>query len=141
MITFYLNRVVYNGDSTLGEFKTPKQTFYSCEDKVREVEGMPVSSWKIPKETAIPRGTYDLILDESVRFKKIMPHILDVEGFEGVRIHSGNTNHDTEGCILLGWGIGEDDASVTDSRNAIKDFMAELQHYIDLGEKIQVVVS
>ncbi len=141
MITFYLTRIVFNGDSTLGEFITPKQKFYSCEDKVREVEGVPVDTWKIPKETAIPKGTYDLILDESVRFKKIMPHILDVDGFSGVRIHSGNTNHDTEGCILLGWGIGADDASVTDSRRAIKDFMDEFQHYPSLGEKVQLVVT
>lgn len=57
---------------------------------------------KIHGQTAIPRGTYPLILEHSPRFKRVLPTVLDVPGFTGIRIHSGNSSLDTEGCILVG---------------------------------------
>ena len=62
-----------------------------------------ISNIKIKKETAIPTGTYKVTITYSNRFKKNMPLINDVKGFEGIRIHSGNTDKDTEGCILVGF--------------------------------------
>ena len=83
---------------------------YFCdtlEDKDRGLtDGMTVSEIskiKIKKETAIPTGTYKVTITYSNRFKKNMPLINDVKGFEGIRIHSGNTDKDTEGCVLVGF--------------------------------------
>lgn len=57
---------------------------------------------KIYGETAIPRGGYKVQLSYSQRFKRIMPEVLDVPGFTGIRIHGGNKTEDTHGCPLLG---------------------------------------
>ena len=75
---------------------------YTLEDKVRQVEGKPVKEWKVQDKTAIPTGTYDVAVTMSNRFKVKLPLLQDVEGFTGVRIHSGNHSGNTEGCILVG---------------------------------------
>lgn len=67
-------------------------------DQYLEIEG----TTKVPGESAIPRGRYQVTLSVSRRFKKIMPEVHDVPGFSGIRIHGGNTEANTEGCPLLG---------------------------------------
>lgn len=92
-----LKRKIYNQKNTIGELFINGIFFCNTlEDKVR------VPFVKVPKETAISKGTYKVIFDFSNRFQKIMPHILNVPNFEGIRIHAGNTEIDTEGCILVG---------------------------------------
>jgi hypothetical protein len=90
-----LKRLHKTNNSTIGEL-TVDELFqcYTLEDIEREV--------KIKSETAIPKGTYKVIINHSNRFKRLLPLLIDVPGFEGIRIHSGNSNHDTEGCILVG---------------------------------------
>jgi Family of unknown function (DUF5675) len=68
-----------------------------------------VRTWKVPKATAIPSGRYGVALTQSARFKMKLPELLHVPGFSGIRIHSGNTDADTEGCILV--GMSRDDRS------------------------------
>jgi len=75
---------------------------YTLEDKVRQIEGVPVKEWKVQNETAIPRGLYDVSITFSNRFQSKLPLLNNVDGYEGVRIHSGNSSSNTEGCILVG---------------------------------------
>ncbi len=90
-----IKRLYKTDTSTIGELLI--NGVFECftlEDTERKV--------KIKGETAIPKGTYKVIINESNRFKRLLPLLIDVPNFEGVRIHSGNSNHDTEGCILVG---------------------------------------
>ena len=75
---------------------------YVLEDKVREVEGQDVKVWKEQNNTAIPKGVYDVQITFSNRFQTKLPLLDNVPGFTGIRIHSGNSSKDTEGCLLLG---------------------------------------
>ena len=77
-------------------------SIYTLEDPVLEILGEPVSKWKVPGKSAIPYGDYRVIINHSTRFKRELPLLLDVDGFDGVRMHPGNRAEDTEGCILVG---------------------------------------
>jgi hypothetical protein len=90
-----------------------------CEDVVR------APGVKVDGQTAIPAGEYKVVIDMSTRFKRLMPHLLDVPMFTGIRIHAGNVSADTEGCLLLGRKRGEND--VEESKLAFDAFFPKLQ--------------
>lgn len=58
---------------------------------------------KVYGRTAIPKGTYKVEVTYSPKFKRYLPILLNVKGFSGIRIHSGNSAEDTLGCILVGF--------------------------------------
>ena len=97
----------------------------TLEDAIREVPGVPVEQWKVKGQTAIPEGTYPLVLSLSNRFKRILPEVQKVPGFTGVRIHSGNTIEDTEGCLLV--GLQRTGHTVTGSRTALEKLLLLLR--------------
>ena len=113
---------------------------FTLEDMVRELPGVRVAAWKVVSQTAIPTGTYNVTIDMSQRFGREMPHILDVEDFDGVRIHSGNTSADTEGCILIGQARNGPD-EVINSRPAFNAFFPKLQAAISNGERVTITIE
>ena len=94
-----------------GESYTPGRMYldnkflcFTCEDEDRHLETSleSVSDKKVFGKTAIPRGRYALTTSFSNRFQKVLPAVLDVPGFTGIRIHGGNTAEDSHGCVLVG---------------------------------------
>jgi hypothetical protein len=114
--------------STIGELSIDgKFECYTLEDKERDV--------KIKSETAIPKGEYKVIINQSNRFKRLLPLLLNVKNFEGVRIHPGNTNHDTEGCILVGTTRSKD--FIGSSRVAFQRLFKKMQ----LAKDITLIIE
>ena len=99
-----LIRHARRADYTIGrlEDENGKKICDTLEPTWRDYRG---GELKIPKKSAIPEGSYRVVVTKSRRFQKYLPLLVGVPGFEGVRIHAGNTSRDTEGCILVGQNI------------------------------------
>lgn len=92
-----LQRQTLTSQSTIGSLAIDGiWSCYTLEDCVR------LTGPKITGATAIPAGRYRVVIDFSQRFQRRMLHVLDVPDFDGIRIHAGNTQQDTRGCILVG---------------------------------------
>ena len=107
---------------------------YVLEDVVR------LPGIKIVGNTAIPAGTYKVIINMSPGKKKLLPRLLDVPGFEGILIHSGNTDADTEGCLLVGesWNGGD---WIGSSKVAFNKLFPKMQKALDAGETITITIT
>lgn len=78
------------------------------------LEDQPQTAGKVPGETRIPAGVYQLRLKTDGRlhekYSALYPEhrgmleLVDVPDFTGILIHVGNTDRDTAGCILVGDG-------------------------------------
>lgn len=110
---------------------------YTLEDTVREIPGCSVAEWKIQNETAIPQGTYTVILSVSNRFKMILPEVLNVPGFTGIRIHVGNYAKNTDGCLLVGTGK-TDLPMITNSKVAFDALFNKLNVVFKAKELIRI---
>ena len=131
-----LNRIFLGSSATIGELYVDREHIAdTLEDRVRP-EGE-----KVYGKTAIPEGTYEVKLTYSPRFKKILPEILNVPNFSGIRIHTGNSSKDTEGCILVGTWDGEKEDWVGNSRIAFDELMALLEEATNNKEKVTITVK
>ena len=102
---------------------------WTLEDAIRDQ--------KMAGETCIPAGTYRVDITPSQRFHRLLPILLDVPGFSGVRIHPGNTIADTEGCVLV--GRTRSSGSVGESRLAFEPLFDRLKAGLSGG--IQIVIE
>ena len=118
--------------STIGKLYVDGQfECFTLEDVARPV--------KVAGETCIPVGVYSVKITYSPRFKRDLPLLLDVPGFEGVRIHTGNSAKDTEGCILVGQLAGAD--VIWQSQLAFNAIFSKLKEAQAKGEEIKLEIQ
>ena len=104
MKTLTLTRIAKRADYTIGRLEDENgvKICDTLEPTWRNYKG---GELKVPRKSAVPEGTYPVVVTKSKKFGKYLPLLVGVPGFEGIRIHSGNTVNDTEGCILVGQNL------------------------------------
>ena len=145
MIELTLKRRPTVKDTTLGVlFRGTVFRCYTLEDVIRESPGQPVEAWKIKAKTAIPAGRYRLGLVTSPKFGPDTLTLLSVPGFEAIRIHSGNDDADTEGCLLVGRAVAEDPSgdggNLLESRVALAALKDELVPVLRAGDAVWLTI-
>lgn len=126
--------------TTLGVLFADHRFFaFTLEDQVREIPGQPVAQWKVAAQTAIPAGRYPVRVSWSPKFQRMLPEVQLVPGFEGIRLHPGNTHTDTAGCILV--GLQRAGASVLRSTAACTALVQTLQAAQDRQDPIWLTIE
>ena len=105
----------------------------TLEDAVRAI--------KVYGETAIPTGTYQVLINYSPKFNRRLPLLQNVEGFAGIRLHPGNTVADTAGCPLVGMTVDEHTGVLKASKQAFDKLFALMEKAIAAGKTITLTIK
>lgn len=137
-----LIRKTFTETSTIGElFINDQFECFILEDRDRYLDSehpiKVIQENKVFGKTAIPKGTYEIAITFSNRFKQYLPLLMNVPAFEGIRIHSGNTADHTEGCLLPGVTMSRD--MVQQSKTAFKKLFTKLKA-VEKTEKITIEI-
>ena len=135
-----LERDASQGGRTFGKLYSPDgyKICWTLEDEIREIPGKPVAEWKIKSATAIPAGSYRIVLENSAKFGPDTMTLLNVPGFQYIRIHAGNTTADTEGCLLVGMKITPVGIEGGTSRPALTLLKSMVKNWIDSGKEVWI---
>lgn len=131
----FLDRGLGTKDSMAGLLHVNDIPFcLTLEDELRDT--------KIKDETAIPAGTYKIVLSHSPRFGYVTPELLNVPNFNSIRIHAGNTDNDTSGCILVGDSLRlkNNELFLAESKIAFDKLMGELRRADSAKEEIMIEI-
>jgi hypothetical protein len=136
-----LKRDTFTDKSTIGKlYIDGKFECFILEDKDRSLDSETnkevIAQNKIRNETAIPTGKYKIVINMSPKFKRELPLLLEVPGYTGIRIHTGNKASDTSGCLLPGTTKGVD--SISGSKEAFDALFKKLK---EAKEEIFISIS
>jgi hypothetical protein len=139
-----LKRETFTNESTIGSLTIDgKFECFILEDKDRGLtDSMPLAeivATKVYGKTAIPYGRYEIDWTMSARFKVMMPILLNVKGYSGIRIHKGNTEIDSLGCLLCGTKKASN--RITESTAATNKLYAKIAEAKKQGKKIYITIT
>lgn len=132
-----LDRKEYGDDSTVGDLYLD-----GVWESATLEDGLAVNGIKVAGKTCIPDGTYEVLITWSPRFKRRLPLLIDVPGFDGIRIHPGNTVEETTGCLLVGEKVvfAANVPFLTHSSAAFERLFAKLDAAYTKGERLMIEV-
>lgn len=102
-----------------------------------------ITAKKVPRKTAIPTGRYQVVITYSARFKRNLPLLVDVPGYAGIRIHPGNRDINTEGCLLPGivWWAEDGDYVVGQSATACLKLQTAIAAALQRSEQVWLTIK
>lgn len=138
-----MQRLVSSADTTIGLIESEKHQGFTCEDEYRRD--------KVPGQTRIPQGIYEIKMrTEGGMIQKYqqrydnhpgMLWLQNVEGFQYVYIHTGNTHQHSEGCILVGYGASlNGEFCIASSRDLYINLYREIQEALAEGRKVFISI-
>ena len=131
----HLLRELAYPDCTVGKlFVDGQWLWWTLEDTLRK------GGVKIPGETCIPAGTYQIALTPSIRFQRVLPLLQNVPNFSGIRIHPGNIATDTQGCVLVGGGYDQRQKMLLHSRVAADAVQEAIAGAMAQGKQVWIEV-
>lgn len=138
-----LKREIFTDESTIGSLTIDgKFECYILEDKDRGINNTltleQIMRVKVYGKTCIPYGRYEIDWTMSARFKKMMPILLNVVGWSGIRIHSGNSEVDSLGCLLC--GTRKLSNRITESTIATNKLYAKIESAKKQGQRIFITI-
>ena len=138
-----LKREIFTDESTIGSLTIDgKFECFILEDKDRGLNDTltleQILRVKVYGKTAIPYGRYEVDWTMSARFKVFMPILLNVKGYAGIRIHKGNTELDSLGCLLC--GTRKKSNMITESTLATRNLYAKIEAAKKQGQRIFITI-
>ena len=138
-----LKRIALKPNYTIGKLFI-NGTYYcdTIEDKVIDLnkngkfdDGLT----KVMHQTAIPYGTFKVVVNHSPKFNRELPRLLDVPYFEGILIHNGSDQNSSSGCIIV--GENKTVGKVTNSRFYMNNLTARIKDAQNKGETTTITIS
>jgi len=132
-IELELNRIYFSPTYTIGKlFVEGKLWCDTIEDVNRDLNKdgdlKDIGETKVMHKTAIPFGRYEVVVNMSTKFKRMLPRLLNVPHFDGILIHNGVDETSSSGCIIV--GENKEKGKVLNSRfwmNKLTDYLLEKQ--------------